>query len=81
MFKFSNKSNELQDQLKSFMDEFIYPNEINIENEINSGDIWQPSEIIEDLKQKAKESKLWNLFLPESDKGAGLTNLDYAPSL
>jgi len=79
MFKFSNKSNELQDQLKSFMDDHIYPNEINIENEINSGDIWQPSEIIEGLKQKAKESKLWNLFLPESDKGAGLTNLDYAP--
>ena len=79
MFKFSNKSNELQEQLKSFMDDHIYPNEINIENEINSGDIWQPSEIIEDLKQKAKDSKLWNLFLPESDKGAGLTNLDYAP--
>ncbi len=79
MFKFSNKSNELQEQLKSFMDNHIYPNETNIENEINSGDIWQPSEIIEGLKQKAKESKLWNLFLPESDKGAGLTNLDYAP--
>ena len=79
MFKFSNKSIELQDQLKSFMDKHIYPNESNIENEINSGDIWQPSEIIEGLKQKAKESKLWNLFLPESNKGAGLTNLDYAP--
>ena len=79
MFKFSNKSIELQEQLKSFMDEYVYPNESNIENEINSGDIWQPSEIIEDLKQKAKESKLWNLFLPESDKGAGLTNLEYAP--
>ena len=79
MFKFSDKSIELQEQLKSFMDKYIYPNENNIENEINTGDIWQPSEIIEDLKQKAKESKLWNLFLPESNKGAGLTNLDYAP--
>jgi acyl-CoA dehydrogenase len=79
MFKFSDKSIELQEQLKSFMDKYIYPNENNIENEINAGDIWQPSEIIEDLKQKAKESKLWNLFLPESNKGAGLTNLDYAP--
>ena len=79
MFKFSDKSIELQEQLKSFMDKYIYPNENNIENEINSGDIWQPSEIIEDLKKKAKESKLWNLFLPESNKGAGLTNLDYAP--
>ena len=62
MFKFSDKSIELQEQLKSFMDKYIYPNENNIENEINTGDIWQPSEIIEDLKQKAKESKLWNLF-------------------
>ena len=79
MFKFSDKSIELQEQLKSFMDKYIYPNENNIENEINTGDIWQPSEIIEDLKQKAKESKLWNLFLPESDKGSWLTNLDYAP--
>ena len=79
MFKFSDKSIELQEQLKSFMDKYIYPNENNIENEINTGDIWQPSEIIEDLKKKAKESKLWNLFLPESNKGAGLTNLDYAP--
>ena len=54
MFKFSDKSIELQEQLKSFMDKYIYPNENNIENEINTGDIWQPSEIIEDLKQKAK---------------------------
>jgi acyl-CoA dehydrogenase len=47
MFKFSNKSIELQEQVKSFMDEHVYPNESNIENEINSGDIWQPSEIME----------------------------------
>ena len=79
MFKFSNKSIELQEQVKSFMDEHVYPNESNIESEINSGDIWQPSDIIEGLKQKAKESKLWNLFLPESENGAGLTNLEYAP--
>ena len=61
------------------MDKHVYPNENNIESEINAGDIWQPSEIIEELKVKAKENDLWNLFLPESDKGAGLTNLDYAP--
>ena len=76
MFKFSDKSIELQDKLKIFMDKHIYPNEKNIENEINSGDIWQPSEIIEELKVKAKEKNLWNLFLPDSNKGAGLTNLD-----
>ena len=79
MFKFSKKSYELQEKLKLFMDKHVYPNENNIESEINAGDIWQPSQIIEELKIKAKENDLWNLFLPESDKGAGLTNLDYAP--
>ena len=79
MFKFSKKSYELQEKLKLFMDKYVYPNENNIESEINAGDIWQPSQIIEELKIKAKENDLWNLFLPESDKGAGLTNLDYAP--
>ena len=79
MFEFSKKSKELQEKLKLFMDDNIYPNEKNIIEEINSGDIWQPSEIIEGLKIKAKDQGLWNLFLPESDKGAGLTNLDYAP--
>ena len=79
MFKFSEKSLELQEKLKLFMDKHIYPNENNIEKEINTGDIWQPSNIIEELKSKAKKEDLWNLFLPESDKGAGLSNLDYAP--
>ena len=79
MFKFSNKSIELQEQVKSFMDEHVYPNESNITEEINSGNIWEPSSIIEELKEKAKGEGLWNLFLPESDKGAGLSNLDYAP--
>ena len=79
MFKFSEKSLELQEKLKLFMDKHIYPNENNIEKEINTGDIWQPSNIIEELKSIAKKEDLWNLFLPESDKGAGLTNLDYAP--
>ena len=79
MFKFSEKSLELQEKLKLFMDKHIYPNENNIEKEINTGDIWQPSNIIEELKSRAKKEDLWNLFLPESDKGAGLTNLDYAP--
>ena len=79
MFKFSSKSKSLQHKLLAFMDKFVYPNEKNIQNEISSGNIWQPSEIIESLKIKAKNEELWNLFLPESDKGAGLSNLDYAP--
>ena len=79
MFEFSKKSLELQEKLKVFMDKNVYPNESNITEEINSGNIWEPSSIIEELKEKAKGEGLWNLFLPESDKGAGLSNLDYAP--
>ncbi len=79
MFEFSKKSLELQEKLKIFMDKNVYPNESNITEEINSGNIWEPSRIIEELKVKAKGEGLWNLFLPESDKGAGLSNLDYAP--
>ena len=79
MFEFSKKSLELQEKLKVFMDKNVYPNESNITEEINSGNIWEPSSVIEELKEKAKGEGLWNLFLPESDKGAGLSNLDYAP--
>jgi acyl-CoA dehydrogenase len=79
MFEFSKKSIELQGKIKVFMDKYVYPNEENIEKEINKGNIWEPSNLIEELKQKAKTDGLWNLFLPESDKGAGLSNLDYAP--
>ena len=79
MFNFSSKSIQLQEKLRVFMDKYVYPAEQSIQKEIASGDIWTPSEIIEDLKNKAKSQELWNLFLPESDKGAGLTNLDYAP--
>ena len=79
MFEFSKKSIELQEKLKIFMDKNVYPNESNITDEINTGNIWEPSSIIEELKVKAKGEGLWNLFLPESDKGAGLSNLDYAP--
>ena len=79
MFEFSKKSKDLQEELKVFMDECVYPNEENITSEIHSGNIWEPSNIIEDLKNKAKKKGLWNLFLPDSDKGAGLSNLDYAP--
>ena len=79
MFEFSKKSYELQEKLKVFMHKYVYANEDNITKEINSGNIWEPSSIIEELKQNAKSQGLWNLFLPESEKGAGLTNLDYAP--
>ncbi len=58
------------------MDEYIYPNEQTVAEEINSGDRWQPVTIIEELKRKAKDLDLWNLFLPDI---SGLTNLEYAP--
>ena len=61
------------------MDEYIYPNEATYHRQIADGDRWQPVPIIEDLKPKARAAGLWNLFLPESDYGAGLTNVEYAP--
>lgn len=75
-FNYSEKTTELQKRLSAFMDENIYPNEKAYHEEINSGDRWQPLELIEDLKAKAKKEDLWNLFLPEV---SGLTNLEYAP--
>jgi acyl-CoA dehydrogenase len=75
-FDYSTKTLELQNKLIQFMDENIYPNEKNLEEETNSGDRWQPSELIEKLKVKAKAEGLWNLFLPEI---SGLSNLEYAP--
>ena len=75
-FDYSEKSKELQNKLRGFMDAHIYPNESAYEQEINSGDRWQPLELIEDLKAKAKAEGLWNLFLPEV---SGLKNIEYAP--
>ncbi|QNG58952.1 acyl-CoA dehydrogenase [Bacillus sp. PAMC26568] len=80
-FTYSDKVLELQKQVTSFMEEFVYPNEKKYEEQLNAQDSrWTeiPS-IMEELKNKAKERGLWNLFLPESEYGAGLTNLEYAP--
>ena len=79
MIEKSQRCTELHRQLSEFMDEHIYPNETPIKKEISTGDRWQPSEIVEGLKIKAKKAGLWNLFLPESKLGAGLSNYDYAP--
>lgn len=75
-FDYSPKTVELQRRLQAFMDAHVYPNEKNYEQEINSGDRWQPSGLMEELKAKARADNLWNLFLPEV---SGLTNLEYAP--
>ena len=78
-FEYSPKVQELQQLLNEFMAAHIYPNEALYEEQLAEGDRWQPIQIIEDLKPKAKAAGLWNLFLPASDLGAGLTNLEYAP--
>ena len=75
----SDKTKALARTLAAFMDEHIYPNERMYHQQLGEGDRWQPVPIIEALKPKAKAAGLWNLFLPESRQGAGLTNLEYAP--
>jgi acyl-CoA dehydrogenase len=75
-FNYSAKTLELQSRLKEFMDAHIYPNETAYHDEINSGDRWQPSVLMEELKAKAKTADLWNWFLPEL---SGISNLEYAP--
>jgi acyl-CoA dehydrogenase len=66
-------------RLKAFMEAHVYPNQQRFHDEVDTGDRWEPTRLIEELKVKAKAEGLWNLFLPESDHGAGLTNLEYAP--
>src|SRR5215467_10201898 len=78
-FAYPEKVQKLQARLTAFMDEHIYPNEETFHRELGEGDRWQPTRIVEELKKKAREHGLWNLFLPESEFGAGLTNLEYAP--
>ena len=78
-FQYTDKVKALQERLTGFMDEYVYPNEHRYYEGVAPEDRWQPREIVEELKPKAKAAGLWNLFLPESDYGAGLTNLEYAP--
>jgi acyl-CoA dehydrogenase len=77
-FDYTDKVKSLQQRLRAFMDEHIYPNEKRYYQEIES-DRWAPTKVIEELKPKARAAGLWNLFLPDDDQGAGLTNLEYAP--
>ena len=82
-FSYSPKVVDLQQRLTAFMDEHIYPAEAvyhaEVEANRRAGNAWQPTRVMEDLKAKARAAGLWNLFLPESQYGAGLTNLEYAP--
>ena len=78
-FAYTPKVNELRARLTQFMDEHVYPNEPLYWDQVNTGDRWKTIQIMEDLKPHARAAGLWNLFLPHSSHGAGLTNLEYAP--
>ena len=78
-FAHSEKVQALQQKLTAFMDQYIYPNEKRYHLQTREAERWQPVPIIEELKPKARAAGLWNLFLPDTEWGAGLTNLEYAP--
>jgi acyl-CoA dehydrogenase len=79
-FEYSAKTKMYQEQLTDFMQKYVYPNEQTFHDQLDAGATrWQIPPIMEELKAKARERGLWNLFLPESEYGAGLTNQEYAP--
>ena len=75
----SPRVQELQARLHDFFAENIYPNERRYADEVAAGGRWKVIPLVEELKERARAQGLWNLFLPESDHGPGLTNLEYAP--
>ena len=79
-FAYSERVEELRSRLLNFFDEHIHPNDPLHHHQLaEAPDRWQPVPIVEELKPKARAAGLWNLFLPHSERGAGLTNLEYAP--
>src|SRR6267142_1649954 len=78
-FQASSRAREIYQKLQAFMEDQVYPNERLFHEQKSQGERWQPVPLMEELKAKAKTEGLWNLFLPESEYGAGLTNLEYAP--
>jgi acyl-CoA dehydrogenase len=79
-FEFSQKTIDFRARIEAFMDEHVYPNEATFHEQLQAADSrWSVPPIVEELKEEAKSRGLWNLFLPDSDLGAGLTNLEYAP--
>jgi len=82
-FTYSQRTRKLQTTLTAFLEEHVLPGEerflAEVEENRRRGNAWVPTRVVEELKEKARAQGLWNLFLPESEHGAGLTNLDYAP--
>src|SRR5210317_143369 len=68
----------LLDDVTAFINEHIVPNEKVFADQVEAGGRWCETPIMEELKEKARAKGLWNFFLPESERGAGLTNVDYA---
>ncbi len=79
-FGYSDKAKDIRNRVAAFMEAHVYPNEQKMLVEIATGDRWQPIPYLDELKERAKAAGLWNLFLPESELGAGLSNLEYAPA-
>jgi acyl-CoA dehydrogenase len=78
-FEPNQKTKEYLEKVRAFMNAHIYPNEAEMHRQHEAlGDRWQPPPLLEELKKKARAANLWNLFLPESKHGAGLSNLEYA---
>ena len=78
-FAHSEKTKEWMDRVQRFMDTHVYPNEDTYVRQHEEAGKWEIPPIVEELKAKARDEGLWNLFMPESEHGAGLTNLEYAP--
>src|SRR5436305_5270491 len=79
-FEYSARVKEYQARLNDFMGRVVYPNERVYQQQLNEGSTrWHIPPIMEEMKAQARDAGLWNLFLPESDRGAGLTNTEYAP--
>jgi acyl-CoA dehydrogenase len=82
-FAYSERTRAYQQRLTAFVEQHVYPAEERFHEEVEEnrgkGNVWAPTRVVEDLKAKARAEDLWNLFLPDSEHGAGLTNLEYAP--
>lgn len=79
LFQQSPRVKDLSARLSAFLNEQIYPSESIYHQQLAAGGRWRSPPVMEELKAKARSAGLWNLFLPESEHGAGLTNLEYAP--
>ena len=75
-FEYSQKTKDYVERVGAFMDKNLYPNEEELEQQIEDGGRWCVIPLLEEIKARAKTAGLWNLFLPDSGRGAGLSNLE-----